>query len=177
MVTVKCLYCDADNDPLATAGYCDACGKRLPPASTFRSRRGPITHASSEGADPEPEASPRTQAPEALVTAAAVQLVAGGLFLVVGPMLMGTAVPEAFLPTVILFTVPALALFACLAWVARARPELATVASLVVYVVLTGLGFVVHPPLALRWLPVTGVMLGLLTWAVWVGREHNPTRS
>jgi hypothetical protein len=35
MPTVKCLHCNAENDPKATGGYCDECGKKLPSGLAF----------------------------------------------------------------------------------------------------------------------------------------------
>ena len=105
MVVVKCLYCDADNDPRATGGYCDACGKKLPPAAAFRGRR-PAGESGAEvvvGAEP----APRRVTAEALFTAAILSLVGGGLFLVLGPLLFGE-VPQHFAPAVMAVTVAGL---------------------------------------------------------------------
>src|ERR1700722_12630872 len=97
MVSVKCLYCDADNDPRQTAGYCDSCGKKLPPASSFRSRRTEYGDLSSDG--PEEVVGAGGGPAEALFTAAVLWLICGGLFLVLGPVFL-RSVPVLFVPLV-----------------------------------------------------------------------------
>jgi hypothetical protein len=161
MVSVKCLYCDADNDPRATGGYCDSCGKKLPPASAFRARR-PVGGESATdvlvGAEP---ASPRRRTAEALFTAALLSLVGGGLFLVLGPLLF-REVPQQFAPAVMAAAVVGLAAFAATGLWARYQPLPAAVAALVLFGALTVAMFVVHTPGAVRGLPVNLVVLVFL---------------
>ena len=102
MISVKCLHCDSDNDPRATGGYCDSCGKKLPPASGFQSRR--IIGAGSTDESPSESIRPRRQTAEAVFTAAVLALIGGGLFLVLGPVFLQT-VPERFAPAIMLLTV------------------------------------------------------------------------
>jgi hypothetical protein len=42
MSKVKCIHCGTENDPQATAGYCDECGKRLPPKALLVPSRGSV---------------------------------------------------------------------------------------------------------------------------------------
>src|SRR5262249_28104604 len=132
IVIVKCLHCDADNDPRQTGGYCDACGKKLPPASGFRSRR--------PGAGDGPEETvaeigrARRQTSEAVLTAAVLALVGGGLFLVLGPVFL-RPVPTQFLPGVLLLTVLGAAWNGLLGWWARGRPRPAALVALASFAV------------------------------------------
>jgi hypothetical protein len=173
MVLVKCLYCDADNDPVATSGYCDGCGRKLPPAAEFRGRRHG-RHGAGDVDEPVPGL--RHRAAEALLTAAVVQLVAGGLFLVVGPVLM-EKVPDHFLPNVLLFTVPPMLLFAGLSWWARRQPGAATASALGLYLVVAVALFLLAPTMARAWLPVSGVLVAVLAWALWVGSRPGRATS
>jgi hypothetical protein len=147
MILVKCLYCDADNDPQQTAGYCDACGKKLPPASGFRRRR-----AAGGGEETIQEAArPRRQTAEAVFTAAVLALIGGGLFLVLGPVLLSRA-PERFAPAVMLLTVLGTAWNGLLGLWARAQPRPAALVALVTF--------------CLAWGALTVVVAG---WPEWVG--------
>jgi hypothetical protein len=131
MVTVKCLVCDADNDPRATAGYCENCGKKLPPASAFRSRRTADTGTSPTD-DPLPaRTSPRQRAAEAVLTACVLGLVGGGLFLVLGPVFI-TTLPSWFLPVVMGGTLLEAVLLGGLGVLARFVPVGAVVLALLV---------------------------------------------
>ena len=97
-------------------------------------------------------------------------------FLVVAPLLVAK-VPEAFLPTVLSFTlVPALAL-AGLAWWARRQPARASLAAVGLYAVWTALQFALHADIALRWLPISIVLLALLGWTAWVGNQNQAKRQ
>src|SRR5262245_27723877 len=172
MGTVKCLYCDADNDPQKTGGYCDACGKRLPPAAGFRPRRNPWA-AGASADEPEPVAPARARVAELLLTAAVLQLVLGGLFLVLGPVFLREVfrreVPENFLPNVVLFTVPPVAVLGALYWWARYKPFPAAALGLALYPVLLGVNFALSWRQALLWLALAPVVLAALGWALWVG--------
>jgi hypothetical protein len=143
MVSVKCLYCDADNDPRQTSGYCDNCGKRLPPASGFRSRRSGGSESASETLTE--SVRPRRQTAEAILTAAVLALVGGGLFLVLGPVFLAT-VPREFAPAVMLLTVLGLAWNGLLGLWARVQPAPAAVVALASF--------------ALAWLSIIVVVLG-----------------
>src|SRR5262245_22745611 len=168
MAMVKCLYCDADNDSLKTGGYCDACGKKLPPAAGVRSRRNPWGTAD----EPEPAAPAQARVAELLLTAAVLQLVLGGLFLVLGPVLLrevfGLEVPENFLPNVVLFTVPPVLVLGALYWWARFQPVYAALLALAVYPVLLAVNFAWSWRQAVLWLALAPVVLAVLGWALFV---------
>jgi hypothetical protein len=177
MVTVKCLYCDADNDPLATGGYCDACGKRLPPAAQFRSRRGPGGSLVGDQKDEEVAASPRSRSSEALFTIAALQLIAGGLFLVLAPV-VATKLPDDFFPRLMLLAIPPVVLLGALGWAARFWPAGASIAAMAAYFVWTVLGFVFGVAMALVWLPGSLIVLALLLWPLIVSNSlARPARK
>lgn len=163
---VKCLYCDVENDALATSGFCDNCGKKLPTSAMARTRRA--IAAGSDGEEGTARPGQRFPAAEALLTSAVVQLVAGGLFLVLGPALL-PMVPTTFLATAVVWTlVPALVLGLLGTW-ARHQPRHAALAAIVAYLIWAGAGFAWHPELAGAWLAVHAVMAPLLIWAGWVG--------
>ena len=168
MVTlkVKCLYCDADNDPVATAGYCDACGKKLPPASAFR--HGPHSYGTTD-TQPEYVPTPARRTSEALLTVAVLHLIAGGLFLVLGPAFLGGV--KDYVPALVLLAVPGGVALLGLAWLARRVPLPAAVAALVVYLAWSACGFLINAPLAARWVVVNVIVLGLLFWPASVARR------
>jgi hypothetical protein len=173
MVSVKCLYCDADNDPIATSGYCDKCGKKLPPAAAFRSRRHGAVGSTDE---PAAEPGPRQRTAEALLAVTALQLIGGGLFLVLAPVFL-TKVPPNFMPLVLLLTLPAGAVLGVLTWLARRQTTAAALGGVLFYFVWTvGMGVVVWPDLGATWLPYNLIVLASLFWPVWVSR-NNPDRS
>ena len=163
---VKCLYCDVENDALATSGFCDNCGKKLPTSAMARTRRA--IAAGSDGEENGTRPGKRAPVAEALLTAAVVQLVAGGLFLVLGSALL-LRVPTTFLATVVVWTiVPALGLGG-LGFFARGQPRYAVVAALVAYVIWAGAAFAWQPEVAGAWLVVHAVMAPVLIWAGWLG--------
>jgi hypothetical protein len=168
MVSVKCLYCDADNDPIANAGYCDSCGKKLPPAAAFRSR-----HTGEAGSTdgPDPIAGPGRRTSEALLGVAVVQLVAGGLFLILGPLLL-TKSPDNFFPKVLFRTVPPVIAFAVLSWLAQRRPLLAAGLALAIHLGWTAYGFVSEPTLSISWLAVSLPVLAMLGWPIWTSQPR-----
>ncbi len=167
MVTVKCLHCDAENDAHATHGFCDACGKRLPPSAEFRSRRGPIGSGGEE-APPEVAAPPpRLQAFEAMLTITVLQLVASGLFLVLGPVIFSN-LPEEFPAKVILLSVPPLVTFGTLSFVARRWALFASLTGAVLHLFGSAGTFVVSVPLAVRYLPISLFILALFAWPILV---------
>src|SRR5579885_1578524 len=133
MTIVRCLYCDAENDAAATSGYCDGCGHKLPPASLARRRR--LYAAGPGAAEEEDRPRPARQAANLLFSVAVLQVVAGGLLLILGP-LAAEQVTADFLPRVITGSVVLLLLFAGLGWWALRRPFPAAVAGLVVFVLL-----------------------------------------
>jgi hypothetical protein len=122
MSIVRCLYCDAVNDAATTAGYCESCGHKLPPASLARRRRifSPDTPGGAAGED-----APRTGRGTAnlFFSAAILVVVAGGLLLVLGPLLAPEPVTTAFLPAVIGVSVLGMLLFAGLGWWALHTPR------------------------------------------------------
>jgi hypothetical protein len=169
MVLVKCLHCDADNDPRQTSGYCESCGKKLPPASGFRSRHS--GEAATLAETIREIVQPRRRTAEALFTAAVLWLICGGLFLVLGPVFRPSVEPL-FAPVVMLTTVLGLAWYGALGLWARVQPRAAALTALVLFV-LGWLGhLVVHPQTALLTLVYTPV-LGLLVKAIVVSRHDR----
>jgi hypothetical protein len=128
MLSVKCLHCDADNDPHQTAGYCDNCGKKLPPAAGFQSRR--IIGVGTTDVAPSESVRPKRQTAEAIFTAAVLALIGGGLFLVLGPVFL-QKVPEQFAPAIMLLTVLGMAWNGALGFIARTWPKPAAIVALV----------------------------------------------
>ncbi len=161
---VKCLYCDAVNDATTTGSYCENCGKKLPPAATLRPRR---TLGGDVSIEDEPAPRQRSATAEGLLVATVVYLVAGGLFLILGPMFFDK-VPERFAPDVLSWTVlPTLALGA-LAWLARSHPQAAGLGALGLGAVWVALTFLLNAKLALGWIAVDVVLTVFLLWAVWL---------
>ncbi len=120
MSIVRCLYCDAVNDATTTAGYCEGCGHKLPPAALARRRR--VVTPGATGAAAEEDA-PRASrgAANLLFSAAVLLVVAGGLLLILVPLLAPGHVTTAFLPAVIGGSVLGMLLFAGLGWWALPR--------------------------------------------------------
>jgi hypothetical protein len=169
MVTVKCLYCDASNDPVASSGYCDNCGKKLPPAAAYRSRRSGEV-GSTDGPPVEPRPGSRTA--EALLTVTVVQLVAGGLYLVLAPLIL-RPVPEDFMVRVLGLMVPPVLALAALSALAGSRPAPAAYAALGLYLSWVVAGCFLAGPLLPTWLPVAVLVLALLIWPAWFGRNGS----
>ncbi len=143
MFIVKCLYCDLENDARQTAGYCDNCGKKLPPTAGFSGRRD-----YTEGTTDRPEelAPTRRRVSEALLTAAVLWL---------------------FVPLVMLTTVLGMAWYALLAWWARRQPRLAAIVALGAFLIGWLGHLIVHPSTALLTL-VYAPVLGYLIRAILV---------
>jgi hypothetical protein len=169
MTLVQCLYCNADNDPTVTGAYCDKCGKRLPTSALIQPRKFARTGGGEEEG-PVAVRQERARASEALLTATIIHLVAGGLFLVIGPALF-KAVPENFMLTVMAWAVgPAVALAPLVYW-AKRNVSLPGVVAVVLYVAWVAAGFFLDATFATRWLLVSFVTLTFLTWALWVGQQ------
>jgi len=166
MARVQCLYCDVENDALQTSGYCDNCGKKLPSSALVKTRRSIVSDGEE---DAWPGRSPRQPAVEALIVAAVVHLVAGGLFLIIGPALMPW-VPEDFLTRVFVWALIPSAGVAAMAFLAQWQPGIASAVSVVAVLAWIGLTFVIDERMALPWLLVQAILLGLLVRALWVSR-------
>jgi hypothetical protein len=163
---VKCMYCDAENDALATGGFCESCGKKLPASAMVRPRRSIIGGMAVGEEEPAPVTRQRSAVVEGLLVAAVIHLVAGGLFLILGPMLF-RQVPERFGPYVLSWTVfPTLAIGG-LAWLARYNPQPAALAALVLAALWTGATFLINPQLATGWLVVDVAVLVFLLPPAW----------
>jgi hypothetical protein len=165
MTIVRCLYCDAENDALTTGGYCDGCGHKLPPASLARRRRL-FSAAGSDEAVEEERPRPARQAANLLFSVAVLQVVAGGLLLIVGPLVVPGKVTADFLPRVIGGSVLVMLLFAGLGWWALHQPFPASVAGIVLLLPLALLAAVLPPSLALCGLPFLALFGVLLVLAV-----------
>jgi hypothetical protein len=169
MTLVQCLYCNADNDPSQTGAYCDKCGKRLPTSALIQPRK----FARTGGGEEEGTVAVRQQrarATEALLTATIIHLVAGGLFLVLGPALFKT-VPEDFMLTVMLWTVAPVLVLAPLVYWARTNLALPGLIAVALYVIWVGVGFLLNSTFATKWLLVSAPTLAFLAWASRVGQQ------
>src|SRR6267154_2053121 len=117
---VKCLSCDVVNDAVATGGFCENCGKKLPAAALIRPRRT-LGDGTPDG-PAEAVLRSRAGAVAALFAAAVVHPVAGGLCLILGPALF-RVVPDRFAPHVVFWTVAPSVVVAVLGWLARSEPR------------------------------------------------------
>jgi hypothetical protein len=171
MSRVRCLNCDVENDAVLSAGFCENCGKKLPPASLAHQRREPLRHG-RENALSAPVEQPPQPASAWLFTAALVNLVGCGALVVVGPLLVPREQVKAdFIPELLLIGVAVLGSFAGLAWWARWRPVPAVFTAIVAYLGLSGVGALLVPGLALLGLPVNIVILALLIQALRISRK------
>ncbi len=174
MSRVRCLYCDAENDAVASAGYCEACGKKLPPASLANKRREPMLHNQPGSLAPDPVAAPAQQASAWLFTAALVNLLGCGGLIVLGPLLVAREqLPAGFIPELMLVGVAILLALAGMGWWARRQPMPAAVIGLIVYLGLAVVEALLLPGLALLGLPVNFVLIALLIQAVRAGRRPH----
>jgi hypothetical protein len=114
---------------------------------------------------------PARQTANLLFSVAVLQIVAGGLLLVLGPLLAPEKVTTSFLPAVIGGSVGAMLLFAGLGWWALRQSFPAAVAGLVLLVLLALLEAVLSPALALRGLPLQVLLAVLLVQAVRTARR------
>src|SRR5262245_41877868 len=146
---VKCLSCDAVNDAVATGGFCENCGKKLPAAALIRPRRT-LGDGTTDGPD-EAVLRSRAGASEALYVAAVVHLVAGGLFLILGPALF-RVVPDRFAPHVVFWTVAPSVVVAVLGWLARSQSRPIVLAAPVLLAGWVAATFLIEPVLAQAWL-------------------------
>jgi hypothetical protein len=164
---VKCLYCDSENDALATGGYCESCGKRLPSSAMIKPRRTLGGDAPAEPGETVPLPRKSKQTSEALIAVTVVYLVAGGLFLIVGPLLYNP-VPEQFAPYVLTWTLLPAVVLGGLVVLARVSPQPSVLLGLALAVVGIVLSFVLYPLLAIGWLLVDVALIAMLLWAVWI---------
>jgi hypothetical protein len=170
---VKCLYCDSTNDAAATGGYCDSCGKKLPEAALVRPRRTIGGIETAVGSAPEPLPRNRAVAFEALVAAAVVHLVLGGVFLILGAWLYARP-PEHFGPLVLSWTVVPTLVLAGLAWLARYQPEPSVWIALGLWALWVAASFLLHPTLALGWSIIHVALLAMLLRAAWLALRPRP---
>ncbi|HEY7308997.1 MAG TPA: hypothetical protein VH643_06465 [Gemmataceae bacterium] len=172
MSRVRCLYCDTENDAVQSVGFCESCGKKLPPASLAHERHPPILHATPHAAAPDLERTPRQQASAWLFTAALVNLVGCGALVVVGSLLVPREHLKAeFIPNLLMVSVVVLLVFGGLGWWARWQPLPAAVAGVVVYLGLSVVDAFMVPALALLGIPVKIVILVLLIQAIRASRK------
>jgi hypothetical protein len=174
MSRVRCLYCDAENDAVVTAGFCENCGKKLPPASLAHKRREPLLRDQTGGFAPPLERTPPPQASAWLFTAALIHLVGCGGVVVLGPLLLPREqLNAAFIPELLLISVAVLVSFAALGWWARSRPIAAVLLGGVVYLGLAVVEALLVPGLALLGLPLKIAILALLIQALRVSRKPH----
>jgi len=172
MSRVRCLSCDTENDAVQSAGFCENCGKKLPPAAQAHGRHDPMRHDRAGTLSAPMERTPPQPASAWLFTAALVNLLGCGGLIVLGPLLLPRQQLKAeFIPDLLLVGLAVLFAFALLAWWARWRPVPALLAAAIVYL---GLGIVdalLLPGLALLSLPVKIVIVALLIQALRISRK------
>jgi len=172
MSRVRCLYCDTENDAVQSVGFCENCGKKLPPASLAHEHHPPRLHETPGTAAPDLERTPRQQASAWLFTAALVNLVGCGALVVGGSLLVPREHLKAeFIPDLLMVSVVVLLVFGGLGWWARWQPLPAAVAGVVVYLGLSVVDALMVPALALLGIPVKIVILALLIQAIRASRK------
>jgi hypothetical protein len=172
MSQVRCRFCDAENDAVQSAGYCDVCGKKLPPASLAHKHRDPVLHDRSGALVVVSERTPQQQASAWLFTAAIVNLVGCGALIVLGSLLVPREQLKGdFIPDLLLVGVMVLLVFAALGWWARSQPTPAIATAAVVYLGLAVVDALLLPGLALLGIPVKIVIVVLLIQAFRVSRK------
>ena len=172
MSRVRCLSCDTENDAIQSAGFCENCGKKLPPAAQAHGRRDPLRHERSGVSSSTNDYAPPQPASAWLFTAAIVNLLGCGGLIVLGPLLLPREQVKAeFIPDLLIVGVAVLLVFAGLAWWARRQPTLALLAAGIVYLGLAGVDALLVPGLALLGLPVKIVIVVLLIQAFRAGRK------
>ena len=173
MSRVRCLSCDTENDAIQSAGFCENCGKKLPPAAQAHGRRDPLRHEqSSVSSSANDYAPPPPPASAWLYTAAIVNLLGCGGLIVLGPLLLPREQVNAeFIPDLLMVGVAVLLIFVGLAWWARRQPTLALLSAGIVYLGLAVVDALLVPGLALLGLPVKIVIVVLLVQAFRAGRK------
>jgi hypothetical protein len=172
MSRVRCLFCDAENDAVQSSGYCESCGKKLPPASLAHKRRDPLPQDRAGVLPAEIERTPQQQASAWLFTAAIVNLVGCGGLIVLGSLLVPREQLKGdFIPDLLLVSVVVLLSFAALGWWARSRPVTAILTAAIVYLILAIVDALMLPGLALLGLPVKIVIFVLLIQALRISRK------
>jgi hypothetical protein len=172
MSRVRCLSCDTENDAVQSAGYCENCGRKLPPASLAHGRHAPVLHERPDALASPGERPQQQQASAWLLTAALVNLLGCGALIVLGPLLLGQRQVKAdFIPDLLLIGVVVLLVFAGLAWWARRQPITALVTAGIVYLALSVVDVLLMPGLALLGIPVKIVIFALLIQAVRISRK------
>lgn len=168
---VKCLYCDVDNDALATGGFCESCGKKLPAAAMVKPRRTLGGDTPDEPSEKSP-LPPRSKAvSEGLFATAILYLFAGGAFFILAGMLYGSSTPDRYGPTVVTWTVLPALVVGVLGLLARWMPMPAVGVALILAMAWAAATFVLHAPLALGWIAVDLVLFALLGWSLWRGLQ------
>ena len=89
---VKCLYCDVDNDALATGGFCESCGKKLPSSAMIKPRRTLGGDTPDEPGELVPVPKKSRAVSEGLFAASILWVFAGGAFLVLASPVYGLLV-------------------------------------------------------------------------------------
>ncbi|MBY0228072.1 MAG: hypothetical protein K2W96_02210 [Gemmataceae bacterium] len=156
-VTIDCPFCHTSNDPSATGGYCDSCGRRLPVSSAYMHTTRTARRVRTD--EPGEALKPRRQTAESLVAAAVLRLVLGMALVFIGPLVLAK-VPDYYLPWLMLATVAGAGAFYALSFVARTQPFAAAVASVAVFVAGWAAVLVAYPPA----LPLAGADALLLLW-------------
>jgi hypothetical protein len=177
-MTVECPFCHTSNDPAATAGYCEKCGRKLPQSAAYtttktgRRLRGDMTSDDS-GAPPT-----RYPTSSALLTGTILCLVLGGVNVVVGPLLLRATgpsdfvLPKDFILYAMGFTVGVTGLLAAMTMLARSYAGPAAWVSLLAVIGSWAGVLAFYPagwPLALVGL----VLVGWLVWTIIISRTDH----
>lgn len=171
MSRVLCLYCDAANDAVRTAGFCESCGRKLPPASRALGRRAG-TLREGDASQLDAPASPMSQSANMIFLAGIVNLLGNGAVLMLAPLLVAREqLPAEYMPGLIGASLVVLIVLGGLGWWARTRPVPATIAATLVYPILACLDAFAAPALALRSIPLKLVVFAMLLMAVRVSRR------
>jgi hypothetical protein len=159
MAVVQCIFCKTETDGTLSAGYCDGCGRKLPTTALIKTRRAIATGANAGNA--EGELRQGNSVVEGLAMAAIVHLFLGGLFLVVGPYLLGR-IEENFLPQVLSWTLIPTITLGILAGLARWWAKPVVLASVGLVLLWTAATFFMNAAMATGWLLVQLILLALL---------------
>ncbi len=136
MATVECVHCNAINDPVQTSGYCEECGKRLPGGAPFSS--GPSRSVRINKAVSEEREKAINRASGVLFAVAIIQLLCGGGFMLMLPMLeKDKQLVAGAIPMLMAVTGGVFGVFLLLGLWARFQPLPPSIIGLIIYVPLT----------------------------------------
>jgi hypothetical protein len=178
-MTVECPFCHTSNDPAATAGYCEKCGRKLPQSAAYTTTKTGRRLRSDMSTDDSGALPTRYPTSSALLTGTILCLVLGGVTVVLGPLLLRMtgpsdfALPRDYILYVMGLTVGGTALLAAMTLLARSFPAPSAWLSLVAAIGAWAAVLAFYPP---AWpLAVVGLILvGWLVWTIVISRgDHD----